>query len=190
MLDELAFYRVLHSSEGPECLEWLNAFHERHLQLMVARLSRYHIVRQHHKPDAMKRMRLLVGQSILDAAKKAFCVRMAIVDENIYLVFSHDTRSDEFRLKVAAMMEEAQEKVISDFGAAVLYAVSTPHERRENALENAELLRKMVEQCAQGFERCYLLNQSSGRPVVRILEAAEAAPALSPCAWKTAFFPG
>ncbi len=180
MLDELAFYRVLHSSEGPECLEWLNAFHERHLQLMVARLSHDHIVRQHHKPDAMKRMRLLVGQSILDAAKKAFCVRMAIVDENIYLVFSHDTRSDEFRLKVAAMMEEAQEKVISDFGAAVLYAVSTPHMRREDAMENADLLRKMVEQCARGFERCYLLNQSSGSLWCESMEAAEAAPALIP----------
>lgn len=187
MLDDLAFYHVLHNSEGPECVEWLNAFSEKYLQLVVVRFSHSHVMRQQHMPESLNRMLRLVAHSIHGLMSDAFCVRTAVMDGEIFVVFSHDMSPEAFRLKAAARMDQVQEQTIANFGATVLYAASMPRPRCMSARENAALLREMADQCAQGFEGCFLRSQSSGGvwDVLRQETVDGKVPALTPVRLET-----
>lgn len=162
MLDDMVFHHVLEGDDGPECAEWLNAFEGKSLQLMKVRLSHSHLVLTQHQNESFNRLLRLIAGHLHGTLSEHFIVRAALGYKSIYLVFSHSMPPENFRLRIAALMEQVQEQIIAHYGLPLLYTVSLGFPRSLDTKENAAMMREMNEQCQTAFDQCFLQSQSSG----------------------------
>lgn len=157
MVDDLIFYQTLHQPDGTDCLQWLQDFSDDSLQLLMLRPAGGGV--ESTLPDKLLRW---LAQNAQDQLKPQFCIRAAMMDGAVYLVISHSLKTENFRLKLALAMDETARQMIALFGSTMLYAVSQPFPRSQDARQNALALQQMAMQCGEGFQQAFLQSQPSG----------------------------